>query len=483
MRTQRAAVWVLVAAAIGGCAVDQKKEMQQYREVVNLNGATTQPTMLPSPWPAGKTLTLREAMYLANQQNEELSIEGENYLQALINRKRAVSLFLPTADLTGTSTLAENVGPGSSNHSTDAFLSGRINLFNGFRDVAALQVANLTIEQRRYLLLDLQESLLADVVRSYHQVLLAEAQIQVLESSVGVQESRVRDVTQRQQAGLARPLDVAQTQAQLSETKVSLILAQNVQRNARQALVVLTNAEVADAPVVAIGALPEQLGDLKDLQQRALQERPDVLAARFARDAARQRVKVAVGQYYPSASVNLNYFLYRETAPEDRSWDSVLQVNLPVFSAGRIQADVRDAWSQFRQASFTESLLRRQVLQQVDQAYTNYNDSGRRLAEREVQVRAGRLATEQADASYQAGLATNLERIAAQDQYLTAQIGQTNERYTQYVYGVDLLRSVGGVRSWLEQTGAAAATKPVATTQATTTTEATTIEAVYGDGK
>lgn len=476
MRTQRAAIWILVGTAIGGCAVDQNKEVQQYRQIVDLNGATRAPSTLPSPWPAGKTLTLRDAMYLTNQQNEELSIEGENYLQALINRKRAISLFLPTADLTGTSTLAERAGSSSTNHSTDAFLSGRINLFNGFRDVAALQAANLTIEQRRYLLLDLQESLLADAVRSYHQVLLAEAQIQVLQSSIGVQEARVRDVTQRQQAGLARPLDVAQTQAQLSETKVSLIAAENAQRNSRQALVLLTNAEVADAPVVEIGALPQQISNLSDLQQRALQKRPDVLAARLARDAARQRVEVAVGQYYPSASVNLNYFLYRETPPEDRSWDSVLQVNLPVFSAGRIEADVRDAWSQFRQASLTDSHLRRQVLQQVDQAYTNYNDSSRRLAEREVQVRAARLATEQADASYQAGLATNLERITAQDQYLTAQIGQTNERYAQYVFAVDLLRSVGGVRSWLEQPNAAA-TQPVATTQAATT------EAVYGDGK
>lgn len=467
MTMQRAAAGVVLAAAIGGCAVDQNKEVQRYRQQIDLKGAATRPALLPSAWPADKVLTLREAMYLTNQHNEQLSIEGENYLQALVGRQRAVSLFLPTADFTGTYALSENVGPATPNHLTDAFLSGRINIFNGFRDVAQLRAANLTIEQRRYLLLDLQESLLADAVHAYQQVLLSEAQIEVLQSSVGVQEARVRDVTQRQQAGLARPLDVAQTQAQLSETKVALIGAQNAKRNARQALVVLTNAQVADAPLVEIGALPQQVGDLADLQQRALQKRPDVLAARQGRDAARQRVEAAVGQYYPSASLNLQYFLYRETPPEDRSWDSVLQVNLPVFSAGQIEADVRAAWSQFRQASLTESLLRRQVLQQVDQAYTNYNDSIRRLAERGVQVAAGRLAVEQADASYQAGLATNLERITAQDQYLAAQIGETNERYSQYVFATDLLRSVGGIRSWLEQpaaatTGPAAATQPAA---------------------
>jgi outer membrane protein TolC len=476
VRTQRAAIWILVGAAIGGCAVDQNKEVQQYRQVVDLKGATTQPAT-PSPWPAGKTLTLRDAMYLANQQTERLSIEGENYLQSLIGRQRAVALFLPSADLTGTSTLAESAGAANPTHTTDAFLSGRINLFNGFRDVAQLRAANLTIGQRRFLLLDLQESLLADVVRGYYQVLLSEAQIQVLQSSVGVQEARVRDVTQRQQAGLARTLDVAQTQAQLSATKVSLINAQNSLRNARQALVLLTNAQVADAPLVEIGVLPPQAGDLTDLQQRALQQRYDVLAARQARDAARQQVQASVGQYYPSAALNLNYFLYRESVPADRSWDSVLELNLPVFSAGKIEADVRNSWSQFRQASLTESLLRRQVLQSVDQAYTNYNDSIRRLAELEVQVTAARMATEQADASYQAGLATNLERITAQDQYLTAQIAQTNERYNQYVFATDLLRSVGGVRLWLDQPAAASTTAPAAATQPPATV------AVPGDGK
>jgi hypothetical protein len=40
-----------------------------------------------------------KALLLTNAQNESLSIEGERYLQALINRQRAVASFLPTLDL------------------------------------------------------------------------------------------------------------------------------------------------------------------------------------------------------------------------------------------------------------------------------------------------------------------------------------------------------------------------------------------------
>lgn len=447
----------------GGC-VDQDKEVQRYRREVDLNGATTRATTLPSAWPSGKVLTLREAMYLTNQQNERLSLEGENYLQAIIARKRAVALFLPTADFNGVTAVVDDAGSNPTNNTTDAFLSGRINIFNGFRDVARLRAADLTIQQRRYLLLDLQESLLADTVRAYHQVLSSEAQIRVLQSSVGVQEARVRDITQRQQAGVARALDVAQTQAQLSQTKVLLISAQNLLHNARQALVVLTNAQVADAALAESGTLPAQAGDLDALKQQALQQRQDLLAARHARGAARQRVEAAVGQYYPSASVNLRYFLYRDTPPEDRAWDSVLQVNLPIFSAGQIEADVRDAWSVFRQTSLSESLLRRQILEEVDRAYTNYNDSILRLAELEVQVRAAQLAVDQADALFQAGMATNLERITAQDQLLSAQIAQTSARYNQYVNASDLLLAIGGMRTWFEHDLMTPATQP-ATTQ------------------
>lgn len=456
--------WITLAAAVigvaAGCRVDQQKEVARYRQEIDFPQATTRPAEN-----ARQTLNLAQALMLANQQNEKLAGQGENYLQAIINRKRSVALFLPTADLSGTYALGEAVGTNSGYraNTTDIAAIGQINLFNGFRDIAKLKVADLTIAQQKWVLLDVQESLLADVVRTYYTVLQNEQQVVVLENTLRLQEERVSDIEQRQKAGIARPLDVAQTQAQASTTRVTLINARNAVNTSRAALAFLINAPLENVTLAEVDPLAPVHHPLEELRKNALAARKDLQGAIQARDAARQNVEVAVGQYYPSASLSLKGFLYRESAPTDRDWESLLQVNLPLFRAGLIEADVRQAWSQFRQAALFEALLRRQIRQDVDVASENLASSDKRLAELQVQLAAAQQAVQQAEGSYNVGLATNIERLTAQDQLLNARLQLASETYQRRVYYADLLRASGGLRDYAIQ-AVAATTRPAPTT-------------------
>ena len=70
----------LIAIAItgaggAGCAVDQKKEVEKYEIILRANLLANE-----SPFAAEQPLTLRQALDLANRQNERLAVEGENYL-------------------------------------------------------------------------------------------------------------------------------------------------------------------------------------------------------------------------------------------------------------------------------------------------------------------------------------------------------------------------------------------------------------------
>ena len=131
--------------------------------------------------------------------------------------------------------------------------------------------------------------------------------------------------------------------------------------------------------------------------------------------------------------------------------------HLPIFSAGIIEQDVRDAWSRLRQAKYAESLTRRQVIQDVRIAYDDFASSRKRLQELQTQLTAAREALAQAEDQYRAGLATNLERVVAQDQYLSAQLQLTSERYDNRVFYLALLRACGTIEDILKY---APATKP-----------------------
>jgi outer membrane protein len=428
-----------------GCKVDQEKEVAAYRKVLDEHvPAATQ------PFERGTALTLQKALLLANQHNEQLSIEGENYVQALIAKDRAFSGFLPTIGLVPTYFMqdktSKTAGVSSTSvqtHRLDVPVNGQINLFNGFRDIANNRRAEYTVGQRRELLLDLQATILLDTAQTYYQIIRSEQSVQVLRNSLKVQEERVRDIEARQRAALARALDVAQTQSLASTTRVSLINAENDVRNGRALLALLTGTAVQDSALVDELTVPPQTADLAHLEQTGLEHREDYLAAQQASLAANQAVKVALGEYYPSVSVNANYFLSRESIPTDVAWNALLTANIPIFAAGTIQQDVRAAWSQLRQAKLNESLTRRTILQQTENAYDNFKASLTRLNELHTQLSAAQEAYRQAESAYNAQLATNLERITAQDQLLSTQLQLTSEEYDLKLFYLELLRSQG----------------------------------------
>ncbi len=243
-------------------------------------------------------------------------------------------------------------------HQGDIPVSGNINLFNGFRDAANLGATRYTAEQRKALLLDLQSTLLLQVAQSYYQVLSLQRSVVVLQSSLRVQNERVRDAQTRLKAGISPPLDVAQSQADEAATRVTLVNTQSNERNARTGLGFLLGYHV-DGPLVDELALPAKMLDRAEFLRMAQQSREDLRAAVAARESAKYNVQQAIGQYYPSVSLNLEAFLYREHFSDLARWDGILQASLPIFSGGVIEANVRTAWSLLRQAALAEGLTAR----------------------------------------------------------------------------------------------------------------------------
>src|SRR5438105_5874137 len=269
-----------------------------------------------------------QALALANQHNERLALRGEDYLQALIAKDRAASNFLPTISLAPTYFQQDEVnaqeqstgGAGgavvsSINHRLDVPITGSINVFRGFSDVANYRAAGRTIEQRRALLLDAQAVVLLDVARTYYQVLRSERSVEVLKNSLNLQDARVQEFQARRRAGVVRPLDVAQTEAQESATRVSLIDARNDVVNGRTTLAFLVGAPVASSPLIDQANAITDVPPLSSLQNEAVVRRQDLVATRAAVAAAEFDVDAATRHYFPSVSFHVRYFLHRETLP------------------------------------------------------------------------------------------------------------------------------------------------------------------------
>jgi outer membrane protein TolC len=212
-------------------------------------------------------------------------------------------------------------------------------------------------------------------------------------------------------------------------------------------------AFLIDAPLddVALdGALdvPEDLPAIDDWLARARAERQELIGAAAGVEGAAHLVRVASGQWWPSISVGLDYFLSRDSAPTDQDWRGFVALNLPLFEAGRIRADVRDALSFLREARLVQSLAERGAERDVEVAWENLTSSRERIERLRVRLTAAREAFEQANGLYDAGLATNLERLAAQQEELQTELALESAELERRVFYLDLLRASGALHEW-----------------------------------
>ncbi len=432
---------------LSGCAVNQEKEISKYRDVLNKSSRQA-----PKPLEPNQPLTLVTAMEMANWHNEQLAMKGEQYLQSLIDKDRAVSNFLPEIAFVPTYTQQQKVtfppplGSLASQfvppHTLDQPIDAQINL-NVPADVANTERAKSAAEAQKNLLLDLKSTILLDVARVYYQVMLSESRAKVLENSVSVQNDRVTNVRNKYKAGTARQLDVTQAEAQLSQTKVSLIKARNDIATGRAALALLINTPSVGGSLSDQLILPSKLPSSEQLLTAAWEYREDLMAAHHQVEASVHSLQQAWSRYFPSVSLNFTYFLNRQSFPTQVSWIYTLGINIPIFTAGLVHDDVRTAWSMLRQAKLNESYLYRQVGEQLAVALENYSETGKEVAELEVLVKSAQDELQTSMYSYNAGLATNLDTIIARNQLLNAQLSLSETKYNEKINFLNLMRILG----------------------------------------
>ena len=332
---------------------------------------------------------------------------------------------------------------GESVYNVQAPVVGSLNLFRGGYDLANVRATRQFSEERKQLLLNAQTTVLLNVAQTYYAVLRSERAVDVLNNTLDVQQARLRDVTQQFNNGLATRLDVAQTRAQLDATRVTLVLAQGDVKNGRSTLGLLMGSDRVAGKLSDEFATPLQLPTEQEYEREALRSRQDLLAAGFEINSANYRVKAALAQYYPSVTLNVEGFLYRQYYSDASKWSALLNINLPIFSAGLIEADVRTAWSQLRQAALNESYVRRQALTDVRTAYQNLITADQRTAALRDEVQAASDAFGQSQGAFRNSLAINLDVLTSQNQLLQSQLDLAGAQYDRSVYYLDVLRASG----------------------------------------
>lgn len=413
--------------------------------------------------------TLADAIALAYQNNPTLQAQratqralDESYVQAR-------SGWRPTLSLGASATYSESRVPklasardSNGDGQPDTFgnygifesNSGRVGLtFNqpiwtGGRVAAAVNAANADVLAGRENLRRIEAQVLASVIQAYSDTRRDQETLRIRQDNVSVLTRQLQESNARFDVGEVTRTDVAQSQARLSQAQAQLqsAVAQLAITRATYATLVGQNpGDLAPEPSLAY-LLPT---DPEEAYKVAEEFNPQLRAQQFTEEASRARLAGARAERMPTVSGQVTFGFDRgPVRPFDsdlytRGTSAVLSASVPLFSGGLTSSRVRQAVERNNADRITVEGVRRTVLQNVTNFWSQLIAARANISSSDEQVRAARIAAEGTRQEQQVGLRTTIDVLNAEQELRTAELNAVTSRRDEYVAAANVLATMG----------------------------------------
>ncbi len=393
--------------------------------------------------------TLAETLALAYETNPQLAAAraqqrqaDEGYAQAFAGRLPNVSLGLSV-----TEELEGRGGQGFLNPPGRASYQGTISqpIYQGGRIGGQIDQALAQVEAGRENLRATEQQVLLGAVQAHLDVVRDKTVVEIRQNNLNVLSRQLQAARDRFEVGEITRTDVAQAEARLSGAQAQLSAAQAQLAASRAAYerVVGAMPEDPEAPEGLPELLPANLGDAAEA---ALSDNPQLVAARFQEEAARQQVRIARAALRPSLDLNLSSSESRESDFSGEgvgSTDITARVSIPLFTGGLNGSRVRQALAAEDQARLQVTVAQRQVIESVTNAWNNYLAAQAVIESSEQAVRANEIAFEGVEQEAFVGLRTTLDVLDAEQELLNSRLELVSAQRDFVVAAYALLQATG----------------------------------------
>ena len=385
-------------------------------------------------------------------------IENQTTLrQAQAQRLRALSALLPNVGALVRQNLDElsrvaiglkipgipvSTGQFGYQESYLTFSENGLNLENAYRLRAARQAA----EASRFSLQDARDVVVLAVGTSYLQIIASQSRLETAKAQLEVARTLEDQTANQVRSGISPQIDGfrAKVQRQTDEQRVTVAQA-NLEKDklTLSRLIGLTNCQKFQTT----SAVPYRVWEGPDLNAaltQAKQNRADLKSAQAATQAAKLDKQAAQFERLPGFSVNGYYGGIGTTLGHaDQTYTVAAAVSLPIFTGGRIHADIKDSSAQLerRQSEYFDLVGR--VDYEIRNAFTDLGaaESAVHVAESNQQLASQTL--EQARDRFVNGVTNNLEVVQAQQDVAAASENYIASLFAFNLAKIAVLRAMG----------------------------------------
>jgi outer membrane protein TolC len=308
------------------------------------------------------------------------------------------------------------------------------------------QAAQSTVGASKATSLSTREQVILLVVSQYIGTLRAVANVEASQSRVDLAQALYDQAADLQKEGVGTGIDTLRANVELQNEKQRLLEAENDRETSLFGLSKLLNLD------------PRQRIELGDSLSFFDTPQPEVEPSMEAALAERQEWKslqsqIKSARFQKSASQNLRLpslrfdgnFDYVGTSGNTTlpTYTYEASVSLPLFTGGRIRAEVVRADLEIRKLEQQQADLRNQIALDVKTALLNLSSARSEVQVANLGVQLSREEVDQARDRFKAGVANNIEVIQAQDSLSRANDNQIAALYRFNQARADLARSVG----------------------------------------
>ena len=330
-----------------------------------------------------------------------------------------------------------------------------------------LEQADSTIAQSEAQYEAARIDLMVRSTSAYFQVLAAEDDLRVAKAETEATGRQLEQAQQRFDVGLIAITDVHEAKAAYDGARASEIASANNVDNAWEALFEIIGPG-AKTQLAILGdgleLVPPKPNDLQQWSNTAQQQNFQILANQSSLETVRKDIEVARSGHYPTLDLVGSYAMNRSSndfATEADTRSIGLELSVPLYTGGLVNARTDQAWANFRAAQQQLDQTRRSVNRQVRDAFRGVLSSISRVSALKAATVSAKSALESTQAGYEVGTRTIVDVLNVQRNLFSSQRDYLGSRYDYIINGLSLKSAAGNlteedlkqVNGWLEPEG------------------------------
>jgi outer membrane protein len=391
---------------------------------------------------------LQQCLDYAKQNNitlNSLRLSTRSAEQDLLLSRSAVLPNLSASLSPSLTHVKSTAGNGDFTPSLNTSASSSVTLFNGGYLKNDIRQKDLLVKVAGLDLQAAENDITLEITQAYLNILLAKENIVYVRDVVATSEAQLQQEQYFYDAGAVARKDLVQIQAQLANDKYTLVTAQNAHRQN-----ILTLKQLLQLPTDTGFAVVEPdtlmataLSPLRDVQQYALANRPEVKSSQLNVESAQLELQKVRAGYLPvlsaGASIGTNFganTFYSYVKQLDNNFYQQIGVTLsvPIFSRRANKVNEEKSRLEVGQAELTLKNTRTVLSQQIEQAYINVENAQSQYDAALEQLRYTQESYRIANEQLKIGAANTVEVLQQKNLYVQALQSYIQAKYSSALY-------------------------------------------------